>query len=249
MCSSDLWSLVAEVTFYVSLPAYVILTERATRALSPRSWAAAQGLILVAVSTASLLLQYVILTPAPVWLAWTVVGNVLWFALGMGLAVVSVIIGPDGADRRRRREVVDRMGSGLWLAALAGYVALCLWLAPSPFFLTEGQRFVVQLAFGVIALLLLAPVTLTRGTDGTVRRVAGHRVMMWLGLVSYGIFLWHYAIVLSVGPRHGTGGFLFLTAITLLVSVACAAISYYGLEKPVMRFKYRPLIVGRRRAG
>jgi peptidoglycan/LPS O-acetylase OafA/YrhL len=234
------WSLVAELTFYIVLPVYVVLTERLTRGLSLRAWLVTQALTLTVLATASLLVEYVVLQPAPLWLGWTVVGNVLWFALGMGLAIASIVI-ETRPQRPRILQRPGRLGAGLWLAALAGYVALCLWLAPSPFFLTESQRFVVQLAFGVIALLLLAPVVLAPDPGGVVRRIAGGRLMMWLGLVSYGIFLWHYPVVLAVGPRHGTGGFLLLTAVTLLVSIACAAASYYVLERPVMRLKYRPL--------
>jgi peptidoglycan/LPS O-acetylase OafA/YrhL len=242
------WSLVAELTFYVVLPVYALATERMTRGLSLRAWAAAQSVLLSGLAVASIGLEYVVLDPAPLWFGWTVGGTGLWFALGMALAVASVLTQSDGAERRLS-SIMARAGGGLWLLAIAGYVALCLALPPSMFFLTTGQRLAAHLAFAGIAVLLLAPVTLSLDPGRIVTRITGARVMTWLGLISYGIFLWHYPVVLTLGPAHGTIGFLALSAGTLAIAVLCAAASYYLLERPVMRLKYRPLLSrGRLRA-
>jgi peptidoglycan/LPS O-acetylase OafA/YrhL len=235
------WSLVAELTFYLALPIYAVLTERITRGLSVRAWGAAQALLLAALAIASVALEYLVLAPAPLWFGWTVGGTGLWFALGMGLAVVSVLAHGEGANGRLTA-IMARGGAVLWLVAIAGYVVLCLAVPPSMFLLTTNQRLVIHVAFAGIALLLLAPVTLSVNPGGIVARLSGARVMTWLGLVSYGIFLWHYAVVLTLGPAHGTAGFLALCAGTLIISVLCAAASYYLLERPLMRLKYRPVL-------
>ena len=68
-------------------------------------------------------------------------------------------------------------------------------------------------------------------------------VLAWLGLVSYGIYLWQGGWVLE-GWRQGVrdwvpgGPFIGLTLFTLVGTVACAALSYYLVERPVMRLKY-----------
>lgn len=234
------WSLVAELSFYLALPVYAAVTERLTRGLSLRAWAAVQAVALSALAVVSVVLEYLVLDPAPLWFGWTVCGTALWFALGMGLAVASVTAEGAGAERRLA-DATRRAGPALWLAAALGYVVLCLWLPPSMFFLTRHQQLAEHVAFAAIALLMLAPVTLAREPGGIVARVGGSRLMMWLGLVSYGVFLWHYPVVLALGPAHRTLGFLSLTAGTLAIAVAGAAASYYLLERPVMRLKYRPL--------
>lgn len=234
------WSLVAELSFYLVLPVYAGATERLTRGLSLRAWAATQAALLAALATISVVLEYVLLNPAPLWFGWTVCGTALWFALGMGLAVTSVVVQGRGTERAMSLWM-SRAAGGLWVLAIAGYVLLCLALPPSMFFLTSAQRLVSHVAFAGIALLLLGPITLAGDPGGIVARITRGRLMQWLGLISYGIFLWHYPVVLTLGPAHGTSGFLALGAGTLAISVVCAAASYYALERPVMRLKYRPL--------
>jgi peptidoglycan/LPS O-acetylase OafA/YrhL len=234
------WSLVAEVTFYAALPVYVVLTDRLTRGLSRRGWLIAQGAALAGLSAASVVLQFVVLAPAPQWVGWSVVGTVFWFALGMGMAIVSAAT-TGSALGARVASLVSRSALLLWGAAVVIYVVLCLSLPPTPFVLASSQQLAIQIAFGVIALLLLAPAVFADGTRRVPQRIAAAPPVAWLGLVSYGVFLWHYPIVLKLSGGIGGASFLPLLAGTLAISIACAAGSYYALERPVMKLKYRPL--------
>jgi peptidoglycan/LPS O-acetylase OafA/YrhL len=66
------------------------------------------------------------------------------------------------------------------------------------------------------------------------------RVLAWLGLVSYGIFLWHQPFVvefLRVDFWFPVAGYPPYTLLVAAVATAIAAVSYYGLERPVLRFK------------
>jgi len=134
-------------------------------------------------------------------------------------------------------------GGLLWGLALVLYVGLALWLAPSAFVVSAGQLLAVHLAFAAIACLLLIPVLGAPGAAerGLAQRVAGAPPVAWLGLISYGIFLWHFPVVLALGPAHGWLGFAALLAGTLVISTALAAVSYYALERPLMKLKYRSL--------
>jgi len=71
------------------------------------------------------------------------------------------------------------------------------------------------------------------------RRLLAHPLVAWLGLISYGVFLWHYAVGLELGNRGEDLGFWPLVAVTLAISIAVAAASYYALERPLLRLKYR----------
>jgi peptidoglycan/LPS O-acetylase OafA/YrhL len=92
-----------------------------------------------------------------------------------------------------------------------------------------------------VAALLLAPAVFGDSGGGLPRRFLANPVMAWIGLISYGIFLWHYVVTLEL-VRSGAGGsFVLLLAGTLAISIPIAAASYYLVERPLLRLKYRRL--------
>lgn len=233
------WSLVVELTFYVALPIYALIIRRITRGLTVRGWMRAELLVLAVLSALSVLLQFFVLYPSSTWLGSTVAGYVWWFALGMGTAVVSVGVPTDERAPLPLRALLTHPGLA-WLLALAAYVALCLKLPQSPFLFQRDDELLAHLAFGLVAMLLVVPAVFCE-RRGVPRRVLAHPVMAWLGLVSYGIFLWHYVIALKLG-RDGAGlSFVGVLAGTLAISIGCAAASYYLIERPLLRLKYRRL--------
>jgi peptidoglycan/LPS O-acetylase OafA/YrhL len=62
------------------------------------------------------------------------------------------------------------------------------------------------------------------------------RPFAWVGVVSYGFYLWHVPLILAA-KRAGLlpEGMLAATAVTLPVSLAVAAASWYWLERPILR--------------
>jgi peptidoglycan/LPS O-acetylase OafA/YrhL len=232
------WSLVVEVTFYLALPLYAWAAAWVTRRLDLRGWMVAQLALLTGLSAGSVVLSYVILYPAPRWVAWSVVGNVFWFSLGMGVAVVSVAR-EGGALRSRRLPGFSRRAGSAWALALAAYLALALALPGTPFLFDRGQLLAVHLVFGLIALLIVSPAVLANDGRALMHRVLRHRAVAWLGTISYGIFLWHYTVALKLGSPGARDSFLVVLVGTLVISVLCAAASYYLVERPLLRFKYR----------
>lgn len=236
------WSLVVELTFYIALPLYAWLVARLTRGLRVRTWIATELAALAALSAISMLVQYSGSGTAPAWVGGSVLGYVFWFALGMGMAIVSV--GVAGArPGPKTRTILRRAALPLWALAVALYVGLSLWLPASPFLLAHNQQLVMQLAFGVIAALLLVPAVF--GSGGIPHRLLAHRVVAWIGLVSYGMFLWHYVVAQQLGPAGAKASFPVILIGTLAITICIAAASYYLIERPILRLKYRPLFPGR----
>src|SRR4029077_11746767 len=105
-------------------------------------------------------------------------------------------------------------------------------------------------------LLYPAGFLLTQLTTGTIIAVAlrpgwlpaflGHRVPRWLGRRSYGIYLWHWPLVvltLHWSSRLGAG------IVTITSAVVLGALSYGLVEKPFLpRPRGGPPPIGARRA-
>jgi peptidoglycan/LPS O-acetylase OafA/YrhL len=67
--------------------------------------------------------------------------------------------------------------------------------------------------------------------------------MASLGVISYGIYLWHLDLIGQVtqwfGWRDGMIPYWMLACAVLAVTVAIASASYFGLERPILRLKGR----------
>jgi peptidoglycan/LPS O-acetylase OafA/YrhL len=92
-----------------------------------------------------------------------------------------------------------------------------------------------------ILVLLLLPVLFGDPNRGVASRFFGHPVMIWLGVISYGIVLWHVAVAVNLGFAGAEAGFVPVVIGTTLLTIPLAAASYYLIERPLMKFKYRPL--------
>ena len=79
----------------------------------------------------------------------------------------------------------------------------------------------------------------TRGTSVPER--VSPPVVAWIGLISYGIFLWHFAIALDLGFLGHKNPFGIVLLGTVAIVIPVAAASYYLVERPILRLKYRTL--------
>ena len=95
------------------------------------------------------------------------------------------------------------------------------------------------IAVAVAAVLVIAPVALDQGSP--VARALACRPLVWLGAISYGVYLWHWPIFLALnGERTGWSGWS-LFAVRCAATVVAAAASWWLLEQPIRR--WRPVIV------
>jgi peptidoglycan/LPS O-acetylase OafA/YrhL len=84
--------------------------------------------------------------------------------------------------------------------------------------------------------------------EGWVRRLLGHRVLAWLGLVSYGIYLWHDTVLALLARWHFDRvdvphPYIAWPVAGLAGAALIAAVSWYGLERPILSL--RRLVPGR----
>jgi peptidoglycan/LPS O-acetylase OafA/YrhL len=176
------------------------------------------------------------------WLWFSPLGHGWWFGAGMALAAVSVRLEQRTAESPMQRFLRDRPIVP-WALAASLYLGLCLLLDPiSGGRVSIRQYGVEYLAFGAIAALVLAPAVFEHRSGGAPRRMLANPVLAWLGLVSYGVFLWHWPILYAlheggIGDWWPAMTFPILVVMTLAITLVCASVSYYAVERPLLRFK------------
>jgi peptidoglycan/LPS O-acetylase OafA/YrhL len=72
--------------------------------------------------------------------------------------------------------------------------------------------------------------------------VLANKILRWIGRRSYGIYLYHLPIfltLLSLRRRHSPVNYLLVTALMFAVTIFVAALSYRFIERPVLRYKKR----------
>jgi peptidoglycan/LPS O-acetylase OafA/YrhL len=236
------WTLCIEVSFYLALP---FLAAAIGRIAGRR--AGVELALLAALGTASVVVRTALEAAGGSFvLQNTLVCYLGWFCIGMAFAVVSV------AWRGREREtpvlrlVADRPWVPWALAAVAFWFVATQMGLPRGFFLVYDDISYLgeHLMYALCAALLLLPAVFGDAAGGWVRRLLSWRLLGWLGLISYGIFLWHGPLVLWLSERGADGwipgsGYLSMLSIAVAMSVVCAAASYYLVERPALGFKDR----------
>jgi peptidoglycan/LPS O-acetylase OafA/YrhL len=238
------WSLCTEISFYALLP--IIALTLAQRGRSQLDVGRRQPWALGALVLASLVLRAFLarslVAPVPhsrIVLATSLPGLIDWFALGMAMAVL-----------RAGWEQGAQLGPAL--AALARRPGRC-WLAAALLFVVgvpaqQGEVFLpsygvaAHVAIGLAAALLVLPAALpasATASAGTVSLMCS-RPLAWLGVISYGIYLWHVPLMetldQAVGHPRGIGAFALLFVATLAGAIVLGAASWYLVERPVQRW-------------
>ena len=259
------WSLCIEVTFYLALPLWAValrkLDERRKRPHDPGAVLRRELIALAFLYVASLLFRWwVVASPsgptgtARSWLpAWSD-----HFALGMALAVVGSYVQQTGGLPRALRWIT-RPGGDLacWLAA-----AFTFWLVSSQVGLKTAPLYVGgagtdvarQVLYGLFGFFLLLPAVFGNQQTGLVRRLLKSRPLALIGLVSYGIYLWHQLVIRQlqrwVHSWHELHSpFLLLLVTTVVVTIVISTVSYRFIERPGIAVGHRQLRRARERAA
>jgi peptidoglycan/LPS O-acetylase OafA/YrhL len=220
------WTLCIEVTFYALLPLYARWIASLARG-RVRGIVRAELIGLGAVALAAAAARAGMALDGlrhPEWFMWLII-DADWFLPGMAMAVASVHL-----QRRGRAGVGPRGALASGGVALAAFVVL--WRGNWDRYHSVVDINVEAWLYLVVAAALLLPLTLGDGR-GVIARVMKHRLLVWLGMISYGIYLWHYP--LAFWTWGNTGSVPLALGLTLALTIAAAAASWYLLEKPLLR--------------
>ncbi|MEO9326342.1 acyltransferase family protein [Gordonia aurantiaca] len=232
---TQMWSLSVEITFYALLPLLgLALLRLRGRRVSVRIP------VLLAVAVVSLGWAWVG-TSLPVadgvetknW----VFGHLPWFIAGLILAEIAGVLEQPVATRGRWTTLAIRLSANrrLMFGLLAvAYGLACTRLAgPTGLGDVTNVEFATKMVLGALCgYALLAPLVCSEGPF----RLLTSRVMLALGRWSYGIFIWHVAILAVVFPLFGivpfSGDTILVWVLTLGLTIGISAASYAFIEEP-----------------
>jgi peptidoglycan/LPS O-acetylase OafA/YrhL len=232
------WSLAVEVMFYVLVPLLAWGARRLARGQAVSLDRVVAGVLALWAVAFGISMALAVAFPfegsRPLPGAVQVLGlagSLANFAPGM-LVFLAVLAAADPGSRwgRRYRAVASRP-----LPTLAVATVLFLAATQLPFLTSHVAAAAQGPLFGVASGLVLATFV-----HGGWRRLA--RVLAPIGLVSYGVYLWHWVVVATL-ERHEVAvvsGFGLLQtvvhiAVLLALTLPLAALSWLLLERPLLR--------------
>lgn len=234
------WSLDIEMAFYLALPVYAAVMLRVGARLGSAQRAEWWGIgsLYAAGLGLRVLLEATSPVPWKVWHGFLPVWSDL-FALGFALAVLSV--------RWERAPATRRVGRPLgvlacWSVAALAYLVLArvVGLGRGPLYeRSTGQALAEELLWGLFAVALLLP-----AVAGSPRPLRARPVAL-LGLISYGVYLWHQLVVQMLLQHTGWHLFripfgTFFVAV-LALTVLLATLSYRLVERPGIALGRAPM--------
>lgn len=247
----QMWSLCVEISFYLLLPliaaALARLAARGRGDVDRRARLLLAGLAALSVLSVAALIAQFYPQPRPHLYSW-LPRTLGLFAVGMALAVVAEWAwrepGADGPVRRFCRTLAGSPGL-CWGVAGAAYLFGVTPLTGPRFtgvdsFWAAAAELVLTMlfAFFFIAPAALAP-RVPGGEPGWLRALMGHPVMLFLGRVSYGVFLWQFVVLYLwrgfTGQEAFTGAFMLDLVPVAAGTILLATATYRWLELPLMR--------------
>jgi peptidoglycan/LPS O-acetylase OafA/YrhL len=243
------WTLCIEVSFYLALPLFAFCAARVGR--RPTSVRGDVGLLVV-LAAGSLAYRLLFSNFFDLSTVSTLPGYFFWFALGMGLAVASVTAGA--------RTAVSRLSARRprWPELSWALAALMFVLLHESSHARSGlgaplTALALHVLYGLAAVFLLLPAVFDERAGGPVRVLLRSPALAWVGLVSYALYLYHTIVIAQVNKllveHHISPRYLIVAVVSLPLSCACAAASFYLVERPLMRLRRRgghehPVVLG-----
>ncbi len=239
------WTLGVDMSFYVLLPFYAALTAVIARGRDPRSWMRIELTLLALLAALSLVLGG---PPFDLrehdWFIYSALGHMYWFALGLAIAVISVVYWREGPPRLLRAAAARP--ELCWAGAAAIYLLTVFAFYPAPFiiapFIDDVTYLELNLIQGAAAVLLFIPAVFgnpNRGLPAQVPRPPGADVDRPDLLRAAA--LEHHRSPPPSASRVPTRDYGTVLLGGVLLAVPLATLSYYFVERPLMKLKYRPL--------
>jgi len=237
------WTLSVELFFYLSLPWIARLIRRFTQKKSPTKTLRSIFVCLLWLYISAYLFRIIfhlvqikhlethaILLPA----------HIDAFALGMGIATATAALQLFPHLKVRYSRLVRLTPIFFLISGTAWFwstqIGWALDLNASKFRTDLFGHFL----YGITAVTFVLPFCLDQG-NSRITKIFGSRVCVWLGTISYGMYLWHYLFldghfaIAHMPYQIGDMGIAARLLVTIPGSIAIASVSYYLVERPLIR--------------
>lgn len=214
------WSLSIEEQFYILWPIVLLFLLR----VSTRRF----YIVLIAIATASIswLLRVSLLesgaTLERLYNGLDTRADALMAGCAVGTALMSGLL----TRKKNRKNLL------LNLTALVSFGVLCVFLI-----LGDWQSpFLYQFGFSIIELLtVILIIDVLTNPESIMRKFLEIKGLVWVGSISYGLYLWHYPIFRLLFDFNYSWSTVFIIGFPATFAVAAA--SYYLMEKPILKLK------------
>ncbi|KEO84730.1 acyltransferase family protein [Tumebacillus flagellatus] len=214
-----LWSLAVEEQFYLLWPFAVLLLFRFTR---KTSWRVGIILLGAAASALAMALLYEPGTdPSRVYYGTDTRAFALLIGAALALLWPSAKLRADISSKARR--ALDATGGAGLIAVL-----LMVWLT------NQYQDFLYRGGFAVLSVATALTVAMLAHPASRLAKVLGWTPLKWLGVRSYGLYLWHYPVIVLSTPTVDAESFDLTRAFwQLAATLIISGLSYQFIEKPI----------------
>ncbi|NAZ85058.1 acyltransferase family protein [Kineococcus indalonis] len=208
-----LWTLAVEEQFYLVWPLLVLAAARRGRT----------GLVVGALACVALVVQWATVAVAHR------DASVL-YTLPTSWAV-TLLVGAATALHGERLARVLRTPAGAVLPVLSAALLLGACLVP------DAKALAATYVVGAPAVALCTSVLVVALQEAPAAPLRWAEPLRLLGLISYGAYLWNFLVVGWLAAVVGTGAAVGVAGIA--ATVALAVVSWFALERPVLRWKER----------
>jgi peptidoglycan/LPS O-acetylase OafA/YrhL len=225
------WTLCVEMAFYAALPliGWAVYAYASTYA-TVRDRAICCATI---PSTFFLLAPlYKILAHARGWPTHALPAFLDQFAVGMLLAVALIAWRDAGSPQPRF------LGSSLLTGAvLIGVLATSQTLDHPRSYMASAYGVLLYEPLMALAFALVLAFALIGERANVVSSFLSRRPAAWIGLISYGIYIWHSPIIHAIDATGSLATLAWSLPAVVGASLICAALSWYGVERYALALK------------
>ncbi len=148
--------------------------------------------------------------------------------LACSLTIIQMRRGEEGMAPPALSPMIVRLLFVVGAAGFAGILALAYSIDGTAAFDYRGGFFLSALS---TAAVILAAVS---APGRPIARFLSLRLLVWIGTISYGAYLWHYPVFVYLDSEQTGLSGVWLLALRFATTFALAAASYYLVERPII---------------